>query len=77
MGPPLTPNFEAGIFAAAAIPLRDVGKISLGPPLTQILDPHLRCVHNFTNSLNLHTVNPMIPAHPFFVYIKELAIKKT
>ena len=30
--PPLTPNFEAQIFAASATPLRDVGKISAGPP---------------------------------------------
>ena len=28
------PNFEAQIFAAAVTPLRDVGKISLGPLLT-------------------------------------------
>ena len=31
--PPLpTPNFETQIFGVAATPLRDVGKISLGPP---------------------------------------------
>ena len=30
--PPPTPQFEAQIFADAAIPLRDVGKISPGPP---------------------------------------------
>ena len=40
LGPP-TPHFEAQIFAAAETPLCDVGKISAGPPLTQILDPHL------------------------------------
>ena len=40
--PPPTPNFEAQIFAAAATPLRNVGKILLGPPLTQILHPHLQ-----------------------------------
>ena len=40
--PPPNPHFEAQIFATAATPLRDVGKISAGPPLTQILDPHLR-----------------------------------
>ena len=38
---PGAPNFEAQIFAATATPLRDVGKIPLGPPPTQILDPHL------------------------------------
>ena len=31
--PPLTPHFEAQIFSAAATLLRDVGKISAGPPL--------------------------------------------
>ena len=40
-GPPLTPQFEAPIFAATATPLRDVGKILAGPLPTQILDPHL------------------------------------
>ena len=30
--PPPTPNFEAQIFATAATPLRDVDKISVGPP---------------------------------------------
>ena len=38
---PLIPHFEAQIFATDATQLRDVGKISLGPRLTQILDPHL------------------------------------
>ena len=38
---PRPPNFEAQILATAATPLRDVGKILLGPPLTQIVDPHL------------------------------------
>ena len=33
LGPPTpNPNFEAQIFAVTATPLRDVGKISLGPP---------------------------------------------
>ena len=36
-----TPNVEAQIFAASATLLRDVGKIPLVHPLTQILDPHL------------------------------------
>ena len=35
-------TFEVQIFAAAATPLHDVSKISLGPPPpSQILDPHL------------------------------------
>ena len=33
MRPPLTPHFEAQNFSAAATPLRDVSKISAGPPL--------------------------------------------
>ena len=31
---PMAPNFEAQIFATAATPLRNVGKMSLGPPYT-------------------------------------------
>ena len=31
-GLPPTPHFEAQIFAAIVTPLRDVGKISAGPP---------------------------------------------
>ena len=31
---PLTPHFEAQIFATAATPLRNVGKISAAPPYT-------------------------------------------
>ena len=34
LGPAPDPSFESQIFAAAATPLRDVGKISLGPPYT-------------------------------------------
>ena len=41
---PLTPNFEAQIFAATATSLRGVGKISLWLPPDTILDPHLIAV---------------------------------
>ena len=40
-GPLPEPHFETQIFAIIVTPLRDVGKISAGPPITQILDPHL------------------------------------
>ena len=39
--PAPTPNFEVQIFTATATLLYDGDKLSLAPPLTQILDPHL------------------------------------
>ena len=39
--PPPWPPFWGPNFPTATTLLRNVGKISAGPPLTQILDPHL------------------------------------
>ena len=39
--PPPILNFEVHMFATAANPLHDVGKISLTPLPTQIMDPHM------------------------------------
>ena len=47
-GPPLPPlNFEAQIFLVVATLMRDDGKISLAPTLTQMLDLHLSCTVSF------------------------------
>ena len=39
--PPPILNFEVHMFATAANPLHDVGKISLTPLPTQIMDPYM------------------------------------